>query len=344
MKALFLGLGGVGQRHLRNLRHLRPEAAVAAVRHSGRTFEITPELKADHTTNIVEKYAISEFTDLDAAIADFAPDIAIVSTPSNTHAALASRLVAARVPVFLEKPISHDRESLDQLLDALHGSSVPVMVGYMLRYHPAVRHLKAVMEAGGMGRLTGAHVVANTYMPGWHPYEGVGDFYAGRKDLGGGTILTNIHLIDLLHWMLGAPERLWCVGGTLASFEIDVEDTVGALFEFRRDGRSVPATLNLSFVQRPVENTMTFRFEAGEVRWDLATQTVVRNDVEAGETETKAFGEFGWNDMFVAEMEHFLDCVAAGRRPDSDVRTVAGGHAMALALATSLETGQVVAS
>ncbi len=40
MKVLFLGLGGVGQRYLRNLIQLMPDIEIAAVRHRKQLFEI----------------------------------------------------------------------------------------------------------------------------------------------------------------------------------------------------------------------------------------------------------------------------------------------------------------
>ena len=59
MKALFLGLGGVGQRHMRNLRAIEPNAEFAAVRHRGRRFEITPELEADETVDIENQLLVA---------------------------------------------------------------------------------------------------------------------------------------------------------------------------------------------------------------------------------------------------------------------------------------------
>ena len=47
MRALFIGLGGVGQRHLRLLKEMYPDAEVAAVRTRRRIFEIDDDLKVN---------------------------------------------------------------------------------------------------------------------------------------------------------------------------------------------------------------------------------------------------------------------------------------------------------
>ena len=56
MKALFIGLGGVGQRHLRILKKLYPNIQIGAVRKRGNTFEISDDLKIDKNVNIIKKY------------------------------------------------------------------------------------------------------------------------------------------------------------------------------------------------------------------------------------------------------------------------------------------------
>lgn len=342
MKALFLGLGGIGQRHLRNLRTLHPEARIAAVRYANRTFEITSDLKADHSVDLVAKYEIALYPSIADAIAGFVPDVAIVASPTSVHTSQTVELLRAGLPVLLEKPISADREDLDEIARLVGEGRGPVMVGYMLRFHPGVRRLKELLDAGILGRLYSARIVAHAYMPDWHSYEGVKDFYAGRRDLGGGTILTNIHLIDLMYWMLGLPERLWCLGGSLSPFDFDVEDSTATLFDYRIDGRPVPVSLHLSFVQRPPKNAITFHGERGSLSWDLTGGKVVLAATSPGASDEYDFSAFAWNDMFVAELKHFLDAVAEKTRPESDFESVRGGHLLALAMRDSLESGEPV--
>ena len=114
MKALFFGLGGVGQRHLRNLKALNPGCQVAAVRHKGRTFEISNDLKMDETVNIVEKYNVEVLPDMAAGLA-FGPDLAVVANPSAKHVNTCLPLLDAKIPVFLEKPAATNRGDFQAL-------------------------------------------------------------------------------------------------------------------------------------------------------------------------------------------------------------------------------------
>lgn len=337
MRVLFLGLGGVGQRHLRNLKALRPDAEIAAVRHGKRAFEITADLKADTSVDIAKKYAIIEFPRIAEAVARFRPDFAIIASPSSVHATQTIELLRAGVPVFLEKPISVDSLELDNIADLLGQGHGPVMVGYMLRFHPAFTKFRELFLSGLLGRLYSGQVVANTYMPDWHPYEGPKDFYAGRKDLGGGVILTNVHLIDLMVWLLGRPRTLWTLGGSLSPLKLDVEDSTVTLFDY-----PAPVSLHLSFVQKPVENFMTLRGENGRLRWDLGLASVVF-DASDGKSQQYDFSSFSWNDMFVAELAHFIGAVEARAKPQAAYQDVLDGHRVALAMKQSLQSGQPMA-
>ena len=59
MRALFIGLGGAGQRHLRLLKEMYPDAEVAAVRTRRRIFEIDDDLKVNENINLEEKFGIA---------------------------------------------------------------------------------------------------------------------------------------------------------------------------------------------------------------------------------------------------------------------------------------------
>ena len=343
MKVLFLGLGGVGQRHLRNLVQLRPDASLAAVRHTGRSFEIGPDLRADYSVDIMRKYDIPLFPDIATAIAGFRPDCAVISSPSSVHAVQALTLIERDVPILLEKPVCVTESELETLLKATKKHRAIVMVAYMLRFNPSVRKLADQIRGQTLGRPYSIHLEANSFMPSWHPYEMYNEFYAGRRDLGGGAILTEIHLCDLLDWIFGLPERVWTVGGKLSDYDFDVEDSATALMEYRLDGVPMAVTLNMSFVQRPVRFAICLKAEHGRITWSLLDNRVEVKNLNTACTEVFVAEDFERNTMFVEEMRHFLTCIENGETPQTALEKVAGGQRIALAMKRSLELGTPVA-
>lgn len=336
MRVLFFGLGGVGQRHLRNILSLVPDAQFAAVRHKGRTFEIGNDLRANYEVDIMEKYAITLFANLRDA-AKFSPDFAVVSTPTSTHLETSLELVKHRIPVFLEKPISSEETGLDELLEVAAALEVPVMVGYMLRFHPGIQALKSLIDARRIGRFYCMQVVANSYMPYWHEYEQYNEFYVGSRTLGGGAVLTEVHEIDLLDWFFGQPRNIWVVGGKMSKLDIDVEDTACCLLEQELDGSQFGVLLYLSYVQRPIRRTITLFGDKGTIEWDLHAPSLTVRDQENLVDTVSTWKGFERNSMFLKEMEHFIQCLAQKKEPLCSLRKVVSGHKTALRIRQLLE-------
>lgn len=337
MKALFFGLGGAGQRHLRNLKALHPSAQIGAVRHLGRRFEIGQDLKADFGADVAAKYDIKELPDLAAGLA-FRPDIAIVANPSARHVETCAALVEAGIAVLVEKPAAVDRAGLETLL-GLSARGVPLMVGYHLRFHPCVARLRALLEERRVGAIQSVEIAVHSHMPSWHAYESPGSFYAGVKGLGGGVVLTEIHEIDLLCWFFGLPDQVMGFGASPGGLGLDVEETVGAVIAGRDGSSRFPATLMLSFVQRPPSRRFAVNGSEGRIVMDIPRLTVVLEDAGGGAEEVFSVPALDRNSVFVEELAHFLDCVESGAEPLTSAARIAAGERTALALLESLDSG-----
>lgn len=343
MRALFVGLGGVGQRHLRNLRALRPDAEICAVRHAGRTFEIGNDLKADRSVDIIRKYDIRVFGSLVEA-SSYGVDFAIVANPSALHAQTGLELIEHDVPVFLEKPAATERAEFEALQRRGRERKVTVMVGLQLRWHPCVLRLHELLNEARVGDILSVEVAAHSYLPAWHDYELPHEFYAGRRALGGGAVLTEIHELDLLCRFFGRPARVFAVGGALGGTGLDVEDTYGAVLEFLDAAhRRFPATLSVSFVQRPPDRRFAVNGTRGKIALEIPTNRIVAVDCDGRETERIERSSFDRNQMFRAELEHFLGCLATGDEPATSLERIRDGQLAALAIRESIETERAIA-
>src|ERR1039457_2908543 len=85
MKVLMIGLGGIGQRHTRNLRALLSNGVeIIAYRVRRQMHVVTPTMGADTSRNVENEYAIQTFSDLEEALAQ-KPDAAFICNPSSLH-------------------------------------------------------------------------------------------------------------------------------------------------------------------------------------------------------------------------------------------------------------------
>ncbi|HYP86490.1 MAG TPA: Gfo/Idh/MocA family oxidoreductase, partial [Polyangiaceae bacterium] len=84
-RCLFVGLGGIGQRHLRNLRALRGAAVdVHAFRVRRELQVVTDKLEVAPGEDLETKYGVEAHADLDLALSK-QPDVVFVTNPSSLH-------------------------------------------------------------------------------------------------------------------------------------------------------------------------------------------------------------------------------------------------------------------
>src|ERR1700733_4842501 len=274
MKILMVGLGGIGQRHTRNLRAILGESAeFIAYRVRRQTHVVTPTMGADSTRNVEEEYGIRVFPSLDAALAEN-PAIAFICNPSNLHVQATLACIRAGCDVFVEKPLSDSMVGIDELVRAAVEQKRIAMVGYQLRFHPCLRKLAETVHSGALGNLLGVRATIGEYLPAWHPYEDYRQMYAARADLGGGVVLSQIHEFDFLYSLFGLPDSVYAIGGHWSELEIDVEDTASILMESSVNGRPLPIQLHQDYLQSPPNRQCEVIGDRGRTVMDLQAQTV----------------------------------------------------------------------
>lgn len=342
MRFLFVGLGGIGQRHLRNLRAIvGDEAEVLAYRQRGLGRTLTDRLAVESETGLEEKYRVEVHRSLESALAR-RPDVAFVCNPSSMHVATALAAARAGCHLFIEKPLAHEIDGVDALIGTVEARGLVAMVGYQLRFHPCLRELRRLLTIGAVGRVVAVRAEVGEYLPGWHPYEDYRRMYASRRDLGGGVVLSQVHELDYLYWLFGLPRRVVAVGGHLSQLDIDVEDVASVLMEHVVEGRAFPVHLQQDYLQRPPSRTCHVLGDAGKIFMDLHALSVQWHDAEGRLAGTSSFAGFERNQLFLDELQHFLACVATGLRPEVTLRDGLASLQMALAAKHSLATGAPV--
>jgi predicted dehydrogenase len=299
MKILIVGLGSVGRRHLRNLVALG-ETDLVLLR-SGKSTLPEDELRG---------YPV--VTEMDAAL-HLQPQAAIIATPTALHLRSAIPLARAGCHLLLEKPVSHSMESVTDLQDAVRQGGGQVVVAFQYRHHPGLLAIRRWLEDGAIGRPLVAHAHYGDYLPGWHPWEDYRKAYSARADLGGGVVLTLCHPLDYLLWLLGDVTHVSGETAAESGMGIDVEDRAEAALQF---ASGALGGVHLDFVQRPASHHLTIAGTQGTLEWSQSdgAARLYRAQVETREVAEAPAG-FERNDMFVAEMRHFLDVLAGRSAP-----------------------------
>lgn len=308
MKILMIGLGSIGQRHLRNLSsYLGDQAEFLAYRVRGLQRTFSDNMQIRQGVSLEEEYSIRRFSDLEDALA-YKPDIAYVTNITSQHINCARKAVQAGADVFLEKPISHDMDGVRELLKETEESGRIVFVGFQNRYHPCLQRLKEVVESKELGPIISVQSEIGERLTTMHNYENYAETYMARKDQGGGVIMNQqIHELDYLQWIFGMPKCVTAFSGTNSRLNLSVEDYCDAIFWTDGPHGHFPINAHADFFQFPPRRHCKVICENGWIDADLlgATVTVARND----QVTQEKFHSFQRNQMFVDEMKDFLACV-----------------------------------
>ena len=342
MKVLFVGLGGIGQRHLRNFRRLLGDSLEPiAYRVRGDSPTLTDTLQVESGVDLMAKYEVRAIREFESAL-DENPDLVVVSNPSSMHVETAAAAIGRNFNVFVEKPLAHTTDGVAALVEEAERSGVVGAVGYQLRFHPCVERAHTILRDDLLGRVVSVRAQVGEYLPGWHKYEDYRQMYASRRDLGGGVILSQIHELDYLYWMFGMPTRLFTIGGHLSQLEIDVEDVASTVMQMNRDGRPLPVQLHQDYLQRPPARGLEVVGTDGKLAVDLTVPRLERYDGHGELAERFEPTGFQRNDLFLAQTAHVIRCVRGEEAPLVSLRDGARSTLLALAARSSMVSGKSV--
>ena len=262
-------------------------------------------------------------------------DGVIIATPAETHGALARQALEAGKNVFVEKPLCLNLQEAETLRDLAARNNLILMVGHMLRYHPAFIALKEHVKAGKIGHLR--------YI------------YSNRLSLGKIRREENAlwsfapHDISMILALSGAtPSQV--VSNGEAYLTPGVADTTLTHMTFA-DG--LQAHIFVSWLHPYKEQRLVVVGSEG---------MVVFNDVENGPEKLMHYEhQVGWTDdlptvekadaqaifydavePLAQECRHFLECIESGQSPVTDAQEGINVLSVLDASQRSLVTGQPV--
>lgn len=301
-RILIVGLGSIGQRHLRLARELLPNADIQVLRH----LECTS----------IPEHANGCFSSMEQAIA-FAPQLAIIASPATFHMSVAQSLAQEGVHLLVEKPLSASLDGVPQLLETCRKQGAVLLIGYNLRFLSSLQRFCDLLNEKVIGKILSVRCEIGQYLPSWRPNADYRQGVSARQELGGGALLELSHELDYLRWIFG--EIVW-VQATLSrqsDLEINVEDSAHLILGFAPgvDGHQLIGTVNLDFIRHDTTRLCTVIGENGSLRWNGLTGVV--EQFEAG---AKAWCELfrqqhQRDDSYLAEWQHLLDCVSGQKTP-----------------------------
>ena len=232
-----------------------------------------------------------------------------LATPAVTHYEMARAALEAGKDVFVEKPLAIEVRQGEELVRLAAEKDRILMVGHILRYHPAVVTLRELIREGRLGKIN--------YL------------YSNRLNIGKIRTEENIlwsfapHDISVMLSLLNEfPTRVSCEGGaylsrnicdvTLSHFEfasgVQAHIFVSWLHPFKEQRLVVVGSEKMAVFDDMAEHKLVLY--PHKVEWKNRLPEAVKANGEAVDLDKL--------EPLKAECQHFLDCVAARTAPVSD--------------------------
>jgi predicted dehydrogenase len=298
MKALVIGGGSIGKRHLQNLKALGV-ASLGLV-----------EPDRDRNRLVASEISVRVFASLDEGL-QWAPDFVVIASPTHLHIEHALAVAKCGIDFFVEKPLSHTPEGIDELYDIVSRKKLISLVGCNMRFHPGPAKVKELIASGRVGKLLFARIHCGSYLPNWRPDSNYRQGYAAHEETGGGCLLDCIHEIDLARWYMGEVQDVSCFADHLSSLQIQTEDVAALLC---RHAIGALSEIHLDYVQRTYERGCQVVGEKGSISWDFKDKQVCWHDGDSASATSFPLPE-DWdiNQMYLDEMQHLLNCIRTRR-------------------------------
>ncbi|MBF0205437.1 MAG: Gfo/Idh/MocA family oxidoreductase [Oligoflexia bacterium] len=304
-KILFVGLGGAGQRHLRIFHSiLGNSCSYFAYRSSAKKVPfLNPNFSVDNNSTLESRYDLKSFNSLDKALNE-RPDLVVISNPTSLHIDIAIKSAQKGISVFIEKPFACSLDRFNEFRELASNNNINFFISYQRRYHPLITKIKKLIDCNKIGKIISGAFFVSSFLPSWHPYEDFRELYAANADLGGGVLLTEIHEIDLTYFFFGLPKSVFCSGGNLGSYPMDVEDTAHLILRYEK----FSIQLCISFIKRLPKRSFFLEGTEGAIDLDLfLNKMVTYNYTENEITKEEDFlTNFSTDDLFQLQAKSFL--------------------------------------
>lgn len=317
--AAVVGVGGQAQKeHLPGLRDCRFANLTAIC-----------DVDPDRTATLAHHWRVPGFTNLKELLNEARPDFVIAAVPHHSGREVIERCAEAGVHVMKEKPFATEPREAVELFSLCAATGIELMVSVQRRFHPVYRAAHHVLEQIGTPYLVEGRYTFHCPDPaaGWR----------GRARLAGGGCLADMgyHLIDLLIWYLGLPDRVLADTSTAAApnADYDAEDT--ALVHLAYD-TGLYGSLLVSRSAGPKSEHLSITGPNGTV---IIERGLVRRVDPGGQVVESLVAEPAWPSTAATQIDHFSQVLDGTRaNPSGPAEHLA--HAAFLAAAyTSQTTG-----
>ena len=265
------------------------------------------------------------------------PDVLYVCVPPDQHGTIEYEAIKRGVHMMIQKPITTDIAIADKICNLATQHNIIISVGFQDRYLDIIEDVKLFLEGREIGLINGAWVGGIPMVYWW----------VRRGTSGGQIVEQNIHLFDLLRYLIGEPVAVYTAAGkgmvkphTLRIQGYDVEDYSATTVTFRNGSVANIFTGDYLTEGGHMKLGLTFYAKDATIDYELRKKVTFTDKNGSKEVLTKI-------DQGIALDRTFIDAVKSGK--PEDIQKIRSPYFDAiktlkfvLATNTSIDTGNSV--
>jgi len=270
LQFLVLGSGSIGTRHFNNLVQLKQHCWQYSYREQS--------IKGDNANHLTLVQALEQC------------DAVVIANQTHKHIETATMASQMGKHLYIEKPLSHQLQGLQQLATAVGKQQLVVECGFMLRCHPNAIALKQALTTGVIGEVYAVRAMVGQWLPDWRP--------------GGGVVFDLIHELDLLYWLFGSCNSVSAMLAQSQTLDIETEAVAQITMRWHT---GLLAQVHLDYLRPTYGRNFEIMGSRGVLYWDYVNGTV---SLEKSNQKTavihRVADSFTRNHMFLALMSNFV--------------------------------------
>lgn len=297
-KILVIGLGSMGKRRVRNLQALGIKNIIGL------------DIREDRRLETEKKYHINTISNFYEAIVKFNFDAFIISLPPAIHHIYMKKAIELGIPAFIEASVVDT--DFEQMIKEAKDKNVCLAPSCTLFFHPAIKKIAETIKNGDLGKISNFLYHSGQYLPDWHTYEDVSEYYVSNKETGGGREIVPFEL-TWITLVLGFPSRV--VGFYKNAIQIEgaeyIDETYNLLMDY---GQSI-FNLSVDVVSRYATRRLVINGDKKQLYWDWDNNMIKIYNPESNDWEEIKYeiisAQTGYNknlteQMYIDEMAAFL--------------------------------------
>lgn len=300
MRLLIIGLGSMGKRRIRNLQALNIE-------------EISGfDPREDRRKEVEEKYKIKTFSSIEAAL-ETSPEAFIISVPPDLHHIYAMIAIEKNIHFFTEASVVDTK--MEEIIELLKTKNIVGAPSATSSFHPAVKKIKEIIKQNELGKISNIFYHTGQYLPDWHTYEKVSEYYVSNPATGGAREIVPFELTWITN-IFGFPFSV--CGHNRKTIDIEGAEKIDDTYNILLDYKDFLANIIIDVVSRHAVRRLMINGDKKQLVWDWDEKNIKIYDPGKDEWEVTTYelgkAAEGYNanigeEHYIEEMQTFINAV-----------------------------------